>query len=143
MEITPELIILAFDDCIAYIYGNDDRREYQHRDDDKVARSWIEKGATLTICMAVFCKQLEWMAENGRERPTCLSVFDENIESAIHRIRGDYLEPWELNLSRWKARVLCWKKNPSSWKENMFGPPPDSPDTQTPKSVLVDTGVSK
>lgn len=146
MELKPEDIVKAFDECREYIFGYGLGRDNPHVSDNGTAERWVKEGLNLVVAVMVFYEQMNWMHEkflrfgNGKDRqylPASLKVFDENIEAAIRRSKGGgQSEFWENGLSQWRSRCRGWLKDKSLWRENMWGAPPFENGTRVPKSVL-------
>lgn len=134
-ELDPIEIIAAFDECMIATWGAAGKRSAPFRDDEAIAQSWIDAGATLTKCILVFAAQMEIMRSRRLRMPRAIKIFDANIKDAI---AGDHYgaERWECEYSRWRARCRAWLKNPSSWIENHWGPQPFTSGHRVPRVVL-------
>ena len=146
MELKPDDIVKAFDDCREYIFGHSIGRDNPHKDDKETAEKWIKDGLTFVVAVMVFYEQMNWMHEkflrfgNGKDRqylPASLKVFDENIEAAIRRAKnGGQSDFWERGIAQWRARCNGWIKDKSLWRENSWGAEPFKEGNRVPKQVL-------
>jgi hypothetical protein len=140
----PQDIINAFDHAIIYIYGQRYARDNPHKSDLETAERWIEEGLDLITAAFVFYDRMIWMHEKHlRDRsgdrthvPASLKLFDDNITNAIRRANGDEVTDFERQISQWRARMIGFQKNPAFWRADMWGPPPDHPDTRMPKQII-------
>lgn len=143
MPSQPEQIIAAFDECLDYVYGRRYGRNNPHTSDIATAIRWIAAGLTLPVACFVFYRQMNlmherWMRDDLKDRahiPHSLKVFDEAIDSAIRRARDGEVSTWDLEDSRWRARLTGWKRKSSFWLEDHWGPPPGSPGCRVPGAV--------
>lgn len=141
----PQHIIAAFDEILDYVYGRRYGRDNPHKSDTETAQDWIDGGITLTIATAVFYHRMSQMHErflrqqDDRDRsniPGSLKVFDENIESAIRRVKNEgQTDPWESVDSRWRMRIGYFLKN-RKWLDDLWGPAPDQPGCRAPVRLL-------
>lgn len=146
MELKPDDIVKAFDECREYIFGYGLGRDNPHKEDKATADRWIKDGLNLVVAVMVFYEQMNWMHEkflmfgNGKDRkylPASLKVFDENIEVAIRRSKnGGQTEFWEAEICKWRARCKGWLKDRRLWQENMWGSQPFEAGNRVPKLVL-------
>jgi hypothetical protein len=148
METTPEAIISAFDEILDYVYGRSRGRDYPSKFDNKTAKEWIEEGLTVPIASAVFYHRMSIMHERWLRQfnpsdktniPQHLGLFDENIRSAIARVKcgGAPVEVWELSESRWKARLRGFFSK-KLWIEDLWGPSPDKPGCRAPSDLIAE-----
>lgn len=149
MKPSPEKIIEAFDVCLVYVYGYRDARDNPHKTDMETATKWVEAGLSVEVACFVFFDRMNWMHEkhlkfhsksDRTNIPTCLKVFDENIEVAIRRAKGEHFDMWENNISLWRARYKGWLKNKAIWRKEMWGPAPDEKCCRVPKEVFEHGG---
>lgn len=146
MELKPDDLVKAFDECREYIFGYGLGRDNPNKDDKATATKWVEQGLSLVVAVMVFYEQMTWMHEkflrfgNGKDRqylPASLKVFDENIEAAIRRAKnGGQTEFWEGEISKWRARCKGWLKDKALWRENMWGVEPFKEGNRIPRQVL-------
>jgi len=101
MKPSPEKIIEAFDVCLVYVYGYRDARDNPHKTDMETATKWIEAGLSVEVACFVFFDRMNWMHEkhlrfhsksDRTNIPTCLKIFDQNIEAAIRRAKGEHFD---------------------------------------------------
>jgi hypothetical protein len=144
----PEEIIKAFDDVREYVFGYSLGRDNPHASDKETAKSWLESGLTLVVAVIVFSEQMNWMHEkflrygHAKDRsylPASLKVFNENIEAAIRKSKGDgAFDEWEKEISKWRSRCKGWKRKKSLWRHEMWGPEPFEKGSRIPKSILME-----
>lgn len=135
MKDTAESIIEAFDTCVSFYWGK--KRERVNRHDAKHAKEWLQRGVTLTLCIIVFTRQLEKMFNDEKEPPTSIGYIGDDVFAAIDRSNGNYLDDWEKDISKWRARVRLFKEN-GGWCEWWGEKPPKNP--LIPKKVLIESG---
>lgn len=145
--VLPEQIIASFDEILDYVYGRRYGRDNPHKSDEQTAHKWIEEGITLAIATAVFYHRMSQMHErflrqpDDRDRsniPGSLKVFDENIESAIRRVKNEgQADPWESIDARWRARIGSFLKT-SLWHPDLWGPSPDEFGFRGPSRLLTE-----
>lgn len=141
----PQKIIEAFDECLTYIFGPSFARDNPHKSDMETAKRWAKDGLSVIVATMVFYDRMTYLHErflrvqDKRDRsliPHSLKLFDENIEAALRRQKGETVDLWEAELSRWRARCKFWVKNHLSWRESMWGPAPFENGTRVPGAIL-------
>lgn len=138
MQPTPDQIISAFDDALAFFWGA--RREYVNRHDEKYAKAWIEAGLTLTLASIVFGLQMGRMFHDEKEVPTSIGIVDSDIIAGIDRMEGKVVDDWEKDISRWRIRVRAFKEK-GFWYDSWGERPPHNP--MVPVSVMAEFGYAK
>lgn len=79
----PTDIIAAFEDAREEVLGENQRRPWPHAQDHGTAKRWIEAGADLPLCQAVFASVLRQRAASNAQPPGSLKYFDGAIADAI------------------------------------------------------------
>lgn len=140
-DCTPEQIVEAFDRCVERIWGK--KRDYQHRHDNEMATEWLKGGADLILCIMVFIIQFNKMYDKEMDAPKALNIVTPDILNAINRINNRDMAPWEIEISRWRARCLGWQREKRTWNHNMWGAEPNAINTRVPKSVLYELNINE
>ena len=141
MTIEPADIIETFERCVMVVWGA--RREYENRHDEDTAKEWIERGADL-VTVAITCMmQFDQMEKKGMKAPKSLNIIDGDITGTMNRESGNVIDVWELQLSRWTARVANWKEHPEWWLDEMWGPRPNEKGCRAPQDILKAHGIIK
>lgn len=132
---TPEQIIKAFDDCVCFFWGS--AREYVNRHDAKHAQEWIARGATMTICVLVFSRQLEKIYHDEKSAPTSIGYIGDDVMAAIDRMNGKVIDDIEKDISRWRFRLRAFQEK-GIWHEFWGDKPPRN--IMIPRSLLTEFG---
>lgn len=147
-------IIAKFDEVGHAVFTKAAFRHYPHQRDLTTARRWIEHGADLDLCEAVFDAACRRMLEARKQPPASLAFFDQDISNAIAAAKKPMPEPQTVpqgtsryqsgssapapnaQRSMWLSRVLNFK-NSGFWLPQ-WGEPPSDPSNLIPVDVLLE-----
>lgn len=138
-------IIAAFDRCLAFIYGHRYARDNPHKTDAATAQHWVDDGLDPILATLVFGQYMAMMHErflrntdpnDRRNIPAVLSLFDDNILSALRRDGiGGQVDMWEQAQSQWRARLTAFFAK-GYWLPDNWGPAPNERGCRAPMSVI-------